>query len=227
MSSLSRVCSASTQLPAGRQTTSERDELVTPIVREHCAPGCTATSLQGCPSVESMDPIVEDDSTQDAVEQTKHEYNSVAAQYSKMNRHASAEHVELLLAAMPRGVAEDRRRRDAEELIPTIKVHIKELEDAGLDEEDENMVEARNALAKALRDVRPQVVDLGCGAGRDYPAFDERGIDYLGVDASEGMLTVARERFPEATFEAQDLCTLELPARSFDGAFANASLQHV
>ena len=38
---------------------------------------------------------------------------------------------------------------------------------------------------------------------------------------------MARERFPEATFEAQDLCTLDLPARSFDGAFANASLQHV
>ena len=58
-----------------------------------------------------MEPIIdnEDDKTQEAVEQTKHEYDSVAAQYSKMNRHASAEHVELLLAAMPRGVAEDRR----------------------------------------------------------------------------------------------------------------------
>ena len=176
-----------------------------------------------------MDPIIdnEDDKTQEAVEQTKHEYDSVAAQYSKMNRHASAEHVELLLAAMPRGVEEQRRRRDAEELIPTIKVHIKELEDAGLDEEDENMVEARTALAAARRDARRRVVDLGCGAGRDFPAFDERGIDYLGVDASEGMLTVARERFPEAAFEAQDLCALDLPARSFDGAFANASLQHV
>ena len=73
----------------------------------------------------------------------------------------------------------------------------------------------------------PRVVDLGCGAGRDYPAFEERGIDYLGVDASEGMLTVARERFPSAAFEAQDLCRLDLPERSFDGAFANASLQHV
>ena len=176
-----------------------------------------------------MEPIIdnEDDKTQEAVEQTKHEYDSVAAQYSKMNRHASAEHVELLLAAMPRGVEEQRRRRDAEELIPTIKVHIKELEDAGLDEEDENMVEARNALAAAQRDARRRVVDLGCGAGRDFPAFQERNIDYLGVDASEGMLTVARERFPSANFEAQDLCALDLPARSFDGAFANASLQHV
>ena len=176
-----------------------------------------------------MEPIIdnEDDQTQEAVEQTKHEYDSVAAQYSKMNRHASAEHVELLLAAMPRGVAEDRRRRDAEALIPTIKVHIKELEDAGLDEEDENMVEARTALAAARRDARQRVVDLGSGAGRDFPAFEERNIDYLGVDASEGMLTVARERFPDAAFEAQDLCALELPERSFDGAFANASLQHV
>ena len=174
-----------------------------------------------------MDPIIdnEKDKIQEAVAQTKHEYDSVAAQYSKMNRHASAEHVELLLAAMPRGVEEQRRRRDAEELVPTIKVHIKELEDAGVNEDE--LVEAREALAKAQRDARRRVVDLGCGAGRDYPAFEERGIDYLGVDASEGMLTVARERFPSANFEAQDLCALDLPARSFDGAFANASLQHV
>ena len=91
----------------------------------------------------------------------------------------------------------------------------------------EDLVEARTALATARRDARRRVVDLGCGAGRDYPAFEERNIDYLGVDASEGMLTVARERFPSANFEAQDLCALDLPARSFDGAFANASLQHV
>ena len=100
--------------------------------RELHRPDCTTITAQGCPSVESMEPIAEDDKTQDAVEQTKHEYDSVAAQYSKMNRHASAEHVELLLAAMPRGVEEQRRRADAEALIPTLRVHIKELEDACL-----------------------------------------------------------------------------------------------
>ena len=98
--------------PRGAKRPSERDEHGIPTV---CDPAQAAPlSLQGCPSV-SMDHIDEDDKTQDAVEQTKHEYDSVAAQYSKMNRHASAEHVELLLAAMPRGVAEDRRRRDAED----------------------------------------------------------------------------------------------------------------
>ena len=177
-----------------------------------------------------MEPIIdnEDDRTQEAVEQTKHEYDSVAAQYSKVNRHASAEHVELLLAAMPRGVEEQRRRADAEARIPELTKRVDFLEDAGVqNDDDEDLVEARTALATAQRDARRRVVDLGCGAGRDYPAFEERNIDYLGVDASEGMLTVARERFPEATFEAQDLCTLDLAERSFDGAFANASLQHV
>ena len=169
----------------------------------------------------------EDDKTQEAVEQTKHEYNSVAAQYSKMNRHASAEHVELLLAAMPRGLEEQRRRSEAEARIPELQKRVEFLEDAGANEEDEDLVEARTALATARRDSRRRVVDLGCGAGRDYPAFEERNIDYFGVDASEGMLTVARERFPEASFEAQDLCALDLPERAFDGAFANASLQHV
>ena len=127
-----------------------------------------------------MEPIIdnEDDKTQDAVEQTKHEYNSVAAQYSKMNRHASAEHVELLLAAMPRGVEEQRRRADAEARIPELQKRVDFLEDAGVqDEADDDLVEARDALTKAQRDARRRVVDLGCGAGRDYPAFEERNID--------------------------------------------------
>ena len=85
---------------------------------------CATISLQGCPSVEGMEPIAEDDKTQEAVEQTKHEYNSVAAQYSKMNRHASAEHVELLLAAMPRGLEEQRRRIDAEARIPELQKRV-------------------------------------------------------------------------------------------------------
>ena len=211
--------------PWGAKDNASATKGFTNTARERAAPlshGCRAAHRST-----SMEPIIdnEDDRTQEAVEQTNHEYNSVAAQYSKMNRHASAEHVELLLAAMPRGVAEDRRRRDAEDRAAALKVHIKELEDAGANEDE--VVEAREALAKAQRDARRRVVDLGCGAGRDFPAFQERNIDYLGVDASEGMLTVARERFPEATFEAQDLCALDLPERGFDGAFANASLQHV
>lgn len=129
---------------------------------------------------DTTDTPSEKNDTEDAFAETMREYNSVALQYAKMNRRASAEHIELLLAAMPHTAA---RRR---------------------------------------------IVDLGCGAGRDVAAFLEHGrVDCVGVDGSEKMLAVARERCPGGIFEEQDLCALDLPERSFDGAYANASLQHV
>lgn len=37
-----------------------------------------------------------------------------------------------------------------------------------------------------------KVLDIGCGAGRDAAIFVENGFDYTGIDASEGMLNIAK-----------------------------------
>lgn len=50
-----------------------------------------------------------------------------------------------------------------------------------------------------------RVLDAGCGAGVYSAWLVERGAAVHGVDASEAMLTEARERAPAATFEQADL----------------------
>ena len=61
------------------------------------------------------------------------------------------------------------------------------------------------------------VIDLGCGTGR-FLQFATDGIDF-----SEGMLDVARAKFPDKTLTAGDITDSGLPA----GAFAKAFSMHV
>ncbi len=70
-----------------------------------------------------------------------------------------------------------------------------------------------------------EVLDLGCGSGRDSLAFREMGFRVTSVDGSEGMCRVARER---AGLEVRHLLFSELDyIGRFDGVWACASLLHV
>ncbi len=64
---------------------------------------------------------------------------------------------------------------------------------------------------------RGQILDLGCGTGlflEHAPVAPER---YVGVDISNGMLSVARHKFPRHTFLQGDMADLSsLPDCSFD-----------
>lgn len=72
-----------------------------------------------------------------------------------------------------------------------------------------------------------RVLDLGCGSGRDAHHLAERGLDYLGIDASAGMVRVAREREPGLRFEVRGFEELGAFADgSFDGVWSFATLLH-
>ena len=72
-----------------------------------------------------------------------------------------------------------------------------------------------------------KILDIGCGAGRDATVFVKHKFDYLGIDASEGMLKVAKERIKNGKFRKMDFYKLNFPANSFDGTWAAASLLHI
>ncbi|MCK6591712.1 MAG: class I SAM-dependent methyltransferase, partial [Polyangiaceae bacterium] len=58
---------------------------------------------------------------------------------------------------------------------------------------------------------------LGCGTGR--PTAEQlvrAGCVVTGIDISEEMLRLAKERVPGATFERGDILTMDLPEQSFD-----------
>ena len=48
-----------------------------------------------------------------------------------------------------------------------------------------------------------KVLDLGCGPGVETKKLTLRGFDVQGFDLSEGLLKIAREKLPSATFFAR------------------------
>jgi SAM-dependent methyltransferase len=71
-----------------------------------------------------------------------------------------------------------------------------------------------------------QILDLGCGPGRDLKAFQEAGHIAVGIDGAPQFVEMAR-RYSGCEVWLQDFLTLDLPAGRFDGVFANAALFHV
>jgi SAM-dependent methyltransferase len=64
-----------------------------------------------------------------------------------------------------------------------------------------------------------RILDVGAGIGLDAEALAARGYAVHGIDASAGMVAVARERVPGVEFDVEDLLATE--RGPFDGALAN------
>jgi trans-aconitate methyltransferase len=71
-----------------------------------------------------------------------------------------------------------------------------------------------------------RILDLGCGTGDLTQKIHESGASVIGVDASEAMVSKAREKYPALTFELMDATSLAFEAQ-FDGVFSNAVLHWV
>ncbi|AMK78675.1 MULTISPECIES: class I SAM-dependent methyltransferase [Methylomonas] len=81
-------------------------------------------------------------------------------------------------------------------------------------------------LGALPRDQALDILDLGCGPGRDVFYFKSLGHRPVGLDGSEVFCRMARA-YSGCRILQQSLLSLDLPARGFDGIFANASLFHV
>jgi SAM-dependent methyltransferase len=74
-------------------------------------------------------------------------------------------------------------------------------------------VRLRELMAGAARPVR-SILDVGCGTGRHLELLGPQ-FERVGVDLSEEMLAVARERCPDVEFHAADMTAMDL-GRRFD-----------
>jgi SAM-dependent methyltransferase len=83
------------------------------------------------------------------------------------------------------------------------------------------------ALLSAIQAPVPyQILDFGCGPGRDLRTFTAMGHTAVGLDGCPQFVEMARA---DSGCEAwqQDFLALDLPAERFDGVFANACLFHI
>ncbi len=72
-----------------------------------------------------------------------------------------------------------------------------------------------------------KILDAGCGAGRDVEYFSEDGFDVIGIDISEGLLKVAKKKFPKGNFKKMDFRKTTFKDNTFDGIWSMAGLVHL
>ncbi|WP_165677954.1 class I SAM-dependent methyltransferase [Metapseudomonas otitidis] len=70
------------------------------------------------------------------------------------------------------------------------------------------------------------ILDFGCGPGRDLQTFRRLGHRPVGLDGTARFVEMARIDAGCEVWQ-QNFLALKLPAERFDGVFANASLFHV
>lgn len=71
------------------------------------------------------------------------------------------------------------------------------------------------------------ILDIGCGNGRLYQAFKDLQVSYTGIDQSEGLIKIAKEKVPEGTFVVADMTSLPFEDESFENIFSIASFHHL
>ena len=71
-----------------------------------------------------------------------------------------------------------------------------------------------------------ELLDLGCGPGRDLRYFASLGHRVMGVDGSARFVAMARA-YSGCVVLRQNFLRLRLPTERFDGVFASASLFHI
>ena len=71
-----------------------------------------------------------------------------------------------------------------------------------------------------------KVLEIGCGNGRDAVEILKYTRNYLGIDASGGMVAVAKKYLPTVKFKKQDMLTFRFPM-NINIIFAFASLVHL
>jgi SAM-dependent methyltransferase len=71
-----------------------------------------------------------------------------------------------------------------------------------------------------------ELLDFGCGPGRDLATFTALGHHATGLEGSARLAALARDHSGCEVLQ-QNFLELKLPASHFDGVFANAALFHV
>lgn len=83
------------------------------------------------------------------------------------------------------------------------------------------------ALLKYITTPPPfDLLDFGCGPGRDLRTFQSLGHRAVGLEGAPSAAALARAHSGCEVLE-QNFMTLTLPAQQYDGVFANAVLFHV
>ena len=114
-------------------------------------------------------------------------------------------------------------------LIHQIKEHLKQSYSAIAHEFDQTRKEPWEEFHHFLAYTKHggNILDLGCGNGRMYDFLKQKEVNYLGVDNNSNLLECARNNFPEARFQLDDMSDMHFPQEAFDNVFCIAAFHHI
>ena len=72
-----------------------------------------------------------------------------------------------------------------------------------------------------------KVLDLGCGNGRLLELLQDKKIEYVGLDNSQKLIEIAKEKHPNFQFLVADALSLPFLADSFDKVFSISVFHHI
>jgi ubiquinone/menaquinone biosynthesis C-methylase UbiE len=72
-----------------------------------------------------------------------------------------------------------------------------------------------------------RVLDSGCASGRLYGVLKDRDADYMGIDFSDRLISIAQKTHPEAKFQAADTLNLPLPDDYFDKVYSISVIHNI
>jgi ubiquinone/menaquinone biosynthesis C-methylase UbiE len=73
----------------------------------------------------------------------------------------------------------------------------------------------------------PNVLDAGCGPGRDARFFVDSGLRATGIDLTKRFILMAKQRVPDAHFRVMNILDLKFKECSFNGIWCCAVLSHI
>ena len=83
-------------------------------------------------------------------------------------------------------------------------------------------------IDKFLKEVKKgKILDVGCGVGNLTKYIKDNGFEVLGIDLSNSMIKIAKERFTDIKFQIMDMTKIDLPKSSFEALFVAYSLFHL
>lgn len=87
----------------------------------------------------------------------------------------------------------------------------------------------RDMSVAKLKEFLPEgkILEIGSGPGIDAEKLVKAGFDYIGTDASEGFIELAKKLNPNINFIKMAVEELDFPKNNFDGFWTSATLLHI
>lgn len=84
-------------------------------------------------------------------------------------------------------------------------------------------------MEKVFDYVKPnsKILDFGCGNGRAFPYIQKRGGRYFGVDISENLIEIARQKHPKANLQVINGINLPFEENFFDAVYSIAVFHNI